>query len=814
MWLWLSITTIVCVVVNVKGCLELCQCNKQGNVSSVICNGWITQHNLSSGSQCSTELVLNSAEMAIYSNIEIRCYNVSFQLAPQAMFHKVKAISIHESHFEELPFQFLASLTALNRLNFSENRISDLVIPKRNNSYHMNHLDLVDLSKNEISEVKLYHNNLFSNVKALFLQQNRIGAIENIQRLPQLEILAVSDNPINLMDSDFSLSSTIQQMHLRNVSSVNALESCKTCCFLNECAFLPPNLILLDLSNNHLMSIPTRHGLLAGLLHLQVLLLQNNNISIIRHDSFVDRCYFKLREINLSNNRLIKLDGNAFAHLWQLNNLNLASNFLQHLPIKVAQSFLSLQGQKKQGNLSLNGNPWSCDCLQHKLAKILTPNTTLSIICKIPQSLQGSELQNISLENLQCHNTSFAQKENVTAYEYKDVNLICTTLGAPRSEVKWFTPKHELISLETIAFNKEQQKSYSLSEFGDILTVKSVRLSKTGIFKCFANNAVSSANQTIALAVILSPTSTIVYIVVACVAFMVAIVLNSVNMCMYICEHMEIKRQYRKMLQAQEEEEKQNPPIRSRSKNLDESLASLNANKHYGRYDFTCQQMFLDTVVKGAHSVKKTLYDARHSEFSVNMWEYAANLRERLHIEMPSSVQLPSISMPTISMPTISMPSIPTMQDININIEKLSSSMVQRSHTLASSVGSVFTLKRWMQQQNSSDTESRESDDNLDDGPSITQVTVHVHTPNEEPSIPTPLQLNEEPCAHNTGDSATKLKKKTLKECYTEKAVTFYPQESEHFLEPQTSEVRNVVTPLLATISGGVDNQWSYETSV
>uniref|UniRef100_F6PKF2 Uncharacterized protein n=2 Tax=Ciona intestinalis TaxID=7719 RepID=F6PKF2_CIOIN len=295
---------------------------------------------------------------------------------------------------------------------------------------------------------------------------------------------------------------------------------------------------------------------------------------------------------------------------------------------------------------------------------------------------------------------------------------------------------------------------------------------------------------------------------------MVAIVLNSVNMCMYICEHMEIKRQYRKMLQAQEEEEKQNPPIRSRSKNLDESLASLNANKHYGRYDFTCQQMFLDTVVKGAHSVKKTLYDARHSEFSVNMWEYAANLRERLHIEMPSSVQLPSISMPTISMPTISMPSIPTMQDININIEKLSSSMVQRSHTLASSVGSVFTLKRWMQQQNSSDTESRESDDNLDDGPSITQVTVHVHTPNEEPSIPTPLQLNEEPCAHNTGDSATKLKKKTLKECYTEKAVTFYPQESEHFLEPQTSEVRNVVTPLLATISGGVDNQWSYETSV
>uniref|UniRef100_H2ZC69 Ig-like domain-containing protein n=1 Tax=Ciona savignyi TaxID=51511 RepID=H2ZC69_CIOSA len=469
-------------------------------------------------------------------------------------------------------------------------------------------------------------------------------------------------------------------------------------------------------------------------------------------------------------------------------------------------------------------------------------------------------LQNVNANQLTCEDAAFTQTQNVTVQEYKDARLICTTSGTPRSIVHWVTPKHEVITLD----NPDQRDLYGLSEFGDVLTVKSVRLSKTGHYKCFANNTISFANQTIALAVVLSPTSTIVYLVVACGAFMVAIVLNSVNMVMYICEHLEIKRQYRKILQAQEEEEKQNPPIKSRSRFMDESIASLNANKHYGRYDFTCQQMFLDTVIKGAHSVKKTLYDARHSDFSANVWEYAANLRDRLHIEMPSGVQLPnismpSISMPTITMPTISMPSIPTIQDININIEKLSTSMVQRSQTLASSVGSVFTLKRWMQQQNASDNESRDSDDNLAES-SITHVRVDVHSPetglpphllDDEPPTPPDnqppalVELGLHQDQQKSNNNATEcrenieidgeicdvkpkvLRKQSLKECYAEKVVKFKPQEfydeslaGEPFLPrlagtgDLTSPTGDVMSPLLCTVSGAVDERYSYETSV
>lgn len=170
----------------------------------------------------------------------------------------------------------------------------------------------------------------------------------------------------------------------------------------------------------------------------------------------------------------------------------------------------------------------------------------------------------------------------------------------------------------------------------------------------------------------------------------------------------------------------QSPLKPSKQLGLHESEASLNANKYYRKYDFACQHVFLDAVLKGAHTVKQTLYDARNSEFSNNVWEYASHLRDRLHIELPSSVHIPrvsmpSISLPTISMPNISMPSMPNLQSINSNIERLGTSVISRSHNLASSVGSVFTL-RWLK-YGASDNESDSDSEQV----SITQVQAHVH---------------------------------------------------------------------------------------
>jgi len=50
------------------------------------------------------------------------------------------------------------------------------------------------------------------------------------------------------------------------------------------------------------------------------------------------------------------------------------------------------------------------------------------------------------------------------------------------------------------------------------------------------------------------------------------------------------------------------------------------------------------------------------------------------------------------------------MKDINTNIERLGSSMMTRSHNLATSVGSVFTLKRWIWQQQDATSSSDEND--------------------------------------------------------------------------------------------------------
>ena len=56
----------------------------------------------------------------------------------------------------------------------------------------------------------------------------------------------------------------------------------------------------------------------------------------------------------------------------------------------------------------------------------------------------------------------------------------------------------------------------------------------------------------------------------------------------------------------------------------------LSLHSQYGvKYDDEngCQQMFLDSMVKGAHTVKKTLNEARNSDFSANMMGYASSLR-------------------------------------------------------------------------------------------------------------------------------------------------------------------------------------------
>lgn len=256
-----------------------------------------------------------------------------------------------------------------------------------------------------------------------------------------------------------------------------------------------------------------------------------------------------------------------------------------------------------------------------------------------------------------------------------------------------------------------------------------MKMEKTGHYRCVAENRAGSANQTATIGVIPSSRSAIIVICVSCLCFIVAIIINSVNLTVYLLDHLKKQKRKRMMhsavtlkienLEEKKEEEwyaelQQNKHLLKQTKSL--SSISCPSNQQHQIYDgrsedaegvddSKCQQLFLDTVVKGAHTVKKTLHDAKNSEFSTNMAQYASNLRDRMHIDLPStSFQLPNISMPTI----------PTMQNINSNIERIGSSALRKSHNIATSVGSVLTLKRWtaaQQQQQQQQPRSSTTDD-------------------------------------------------------------------------------------------------------
>ena len=57
------------------------------------------------------------------------------------------------------------------------------------------------------------------------------------------------------------------------------------------------------------------------------------------------------------------------------------------------------------------------------------------------------------------------------------------TSGTPKPLVMWFTPSGEEISLGALLNDDALRIRYSLSAYGEVLTVRDVRLDKTGLYR-------------------------------------------------------------------------------------------------------------------------------------------------------------------------------------------------------------------------------------------------------------------------------------------------------------------------------------------
>lgn len=201
------------------------------------------------------------------------------------------------------------------------------------------------------------------NVDHLEWSKSRLTNIEQLgQKQQRLKILDVSYNEIgNLRHNQFENFSSLRALNLaynriddlpRNVfTGLNYLQQlCLSHNFLHAIPFqvfaAMPNLSELDLSHNVIVTMldhffkPNRN--------IEVLLLNNNKISKLTSNALAD--LRELKRLDLSNNSLVYIPKGLFDALHHLKYLNLANNPLRSLASETFRGLLSL------GDINISGN--------------------------------------------------------------------------------------------------------------------------------------------------------------------------------------------------------------------------------------------------------------------------------------------------------------------------------------------------------------------------------------------------------------------------------------------------------------------------
>ncbi|XP_015243764.1 PREDICTED: leucine-rich repeat-containing protein 17-like [Cyprinodon variegatus] len=112
--------------------------------------------------------------------------------------------------------------------------------------------------------------------------------------------------------------------------------------------------------------------------------MSNNIIKHLRPKQFLLSKELKL--LNLSSNKLEKIDTAAFAGLLHLRHLDLSNNSLRYFPYGVLEDLYFLR------KLNLDNNPWMCDYYIHYLVYWLKHHPAVSftgLICSEPEEFRG-----------------------------------------------------------------------------------------------------------------------------------------------------------------------------------------------------------------------------------------------------------------------------------------------------------------------------------------------------------------------------------------------------------------------------------------
>jgi Leucine-rich repeat (LRR) protein len=227
----------------------------------------------------------------------------------------VEELSINFGLFNQISNYLFENYTKLKELNMSNNNIE--IIP--NNSFiYLKELVVLDLSKNKITNLSSTSFYGLKKLHELDLGGNQITEIQDwlFNSTIELKKLKIGNNRLKSINNKiFKNLFDIEEIYLDH----NQIESLEKD-FFNETNYLQ----ILDISDN---LINTVNGLFDNLDLLKSLNLKNNRLKSISKDTF--KKLINLEELNLANNQISKISKDLFhTHLRSLREINLSNNKL------------------------------------------------------------------------------------------------------------------------------------------------------------------------------------------------------------------------------------------------------------------------------------------------------------------------------------------------------------------------------------------------------------------------------------------------------------------------------------------------------